>query len=101
MDVRGQLEDRLRRDRDNILAWCQEMVRIPSENPPGNTIDIFNWVSSFLEKNGVDYETVAPEPTMPNLVASYEGGEPGKHLVLNGHMDVFPAGDPTLWSADP
>jgi succinyl-diaminopimelate desuccinylase len=38
---------------------------------------------------------------MPNLVATIEGSEPGKHLVLNGHLDVFPAGDPALWSDAP
>ena len=28
---------------------------------------------------------------MPNIVGSFEGATPGHHLVLNGHMDVFPA----------
>ena len=26
---------------------------------------------------------------------------PGPHLVLNGHLDVFPAGDPARWSRPP
>ena len=38
---------------------------------------------------------------MPNLIAACDGSRPGKHLVLNGHLDVFPAGDPALWSDDP
>jgi succinyl-diaminopimelate desuccinylase len=59
------------------------------------------FVTRYLEARGVDYEVVAPQPTMPNLVATIEGGEPGKHLVLNGHLDVFPAGDPALWSDAP
>ena len=28
---------------------------------------------------------------MPNIVGSFEGARPGHHLVLNGHIDVFPA----------
>ena len=28
---------------------------------------------------------------MPNIVGSFAGGKLGRHLVLNGHMDVFPA----------
>ena len=27
---------------------------------------------------------------MPNIVGSFAGPTPGHHLVLNGHMDVFP-----------
>src|SRR5207248_2322723 len=50
---------------------------------------------------GLDYDLVAPQPTMPNVVATVEGGEPGPHLVLNGHLDVFPAGEPARWSGDP
>ena len=101
MDLRAQLEDRLRNDRDSIIEFCQDLVRIPSENPPGDTTQLYDFVSSYLEGRGVDYQTVAPQPTMPNLLASFEGGETGKHLVLNGHLDVFPAGDPEGWSDDP
>jgi succinyl-diaminopimelate desuccinylase len=37
---------------------------------------------------------------MPNVLATLENG-PGRHLVLNGHLDTFPVGDPTRWSHDP
>lgn len=100
-EARQKLEDRLRRDRDDILDLIQKMVRIPSENPPGDTTQLYAFVSDYLEKRGLDHETVAPQAHMPNLVATYEGGEPGKHLVLNGHLDIFPAGDPAFWSDDP
>jgi succinyl-diaminopimelate desuccinylase len=36
---------------------------------------------------------------MPNLVATFDCGRPGRHLALNGHIDVFPAGDG--WTKDP
>ncbi len=32
------------------------------------------------------------------MVASFEGSAPGKHLVLNGHIDVFPVGDHERWT---
>jgi succinyl-diaminopimelate desuccinylase len=28
---------------------------------------------------------------MPNVLGGFDGGAPGRHLVLNGHIDVFPA----------
>src|SRR5947209_8796633 len=101
MDTRARLEERLRRDRDAIVELVQELVRIPSENSPGDTTAVFDFVTRYLEGRGLDYEVVAPQPSMPNLVSTFEGGEPGRHLVLNGHLDVFPAGDPALWSDDP
>ena len=38
---------------------------------------------------------------MPNLVAATRFARPGRHLVLNGHIDVFPSGDPARWTHDP
>ena len=38
---------------------------------------------------------------MPNLVSTFAGRGTGRHLVLNGHLDVFPPGDPAAWSRDP
>src|SRR5690554_6470959 len=101
MDIRGELTRQLERDREKLIGLCQDLVRIPSENPPGDTTKIVDFVARYLEQQGVDYEIVAPEPTMPNVVASFEGGDAGKHLVLNGHLDTFPAGDPARWSFDP
>jgi succinyl-diaminopimelate desuccinylase len=101
MDARAQLEERLTRDRDQILALVQDLVRIPSENPPGDTTRVFDYLASYLARRGLDYEIVAPRPTLPNLIATCTGSEPGKHLVMNGHLDVFPAGDRALWSGDP
>ena len=36
------------------------------------------------------------------VIASFEGAKgPGRHLVLNGHLDVFPVGDRAAWRRDP
>jgi succinyl-diaminopimelate desuccinylase len=101
MDLREHLQDQLRRDRDDIIRFVQDLVRIPSENPPGDTTELYAFITGYLEKHGLDYQTVAPVPEWPNLVASFEGGQPGRHLVLNGHLDIFPAGDRSKWSGDP
>lgn len=45
---------------------------------------------------------VAPEPSMPNIVGSFEGGAgPGRHLVLNGHIDTFPVDEAEAWRHGP
>jgi succinyl-diaminopimelate desuccinylase len=99
--ARTALEARLQHDRDEIIAFVRTLVQIPSENPPGDTTAVFDVVTRWLESRGLDYRIVAPQPHMPNLLASFEGGNPGRHLVLNGHLDVFPAGDPARWSDPP
>src|SRR5688500_18987465 len=100
-DPRDYLTQRLRNSRDEIIDLVQRMVRIPSENPPGDTTELYAFVAGYLEERGLDFETVAPQAHLPNLVATLRGGQPGRHLVLNGHLDVFPAGDPSVWSDDP
>lgn len=99
--MRDQLVARLARDEDAIIRFVQEMARIPSENPPGDTTDLFGFVAGYLDERGLDYETIAPVPNWPNLLASFEGARPGRHLILNGHLDIFPAGDRSAWSVDP
>jgi succinyl-diaminopimelate desuccinylase len=101
VDVRTRLKNRLNEDRDSIIALVRDMVRIPSENPPGDTTELFRFVTGYLGERGIDVDVVAPNPTLPNLIATVDGAAPGKHLVLNGHLDIFPAGDPSLWSVDP
>ncbi len=99
--MRASLEQRLDSDSDAILKFVQRMVQIPSENPPGDTTDLAAFLTDWLDERRLDHEIVAPQPTMPNIVATFDGSQPGRHLVLNGHLDVFPAGDPAQWSADP
>jgi succinyl-diaminopimelate desuccinylase len=101
LDVRAHLQERLVRDRDKIISLVQEMTRIPSENPPGDTRQLFDFVAGYLDQHGAPFQRVDPVTEWPNVLGTFEGGEPGRHLVLNGHLDVFPAGDPSLWTDDP
>ena len=51
---------------------------------------------------GADFDPIiiAPQADMPNIVARFDAPKAGRHLVLNGHMDVFPAADHE-WSRSP
>jgi acetylornithine deacetylase len=37
----------------------------------------------------------------PNVVGVWRGTGGGRSIILNGHMDVVPAGDPAQWRDDP
>ena len=100
-DLRADLAARLERDAERHIALVRDMTRIPSENPPGDTTALFAFVADYLSERGVAYRVVAPQTHLPNLIATFKGAQPGRHLILNGHLDVFPSGDPEQWSADP
>jgi len=51
--------ERLRKD---IIRYTHEMVRIPSENPPGNETAISDYVSENLSTIGFDVEQVESKP---------------------------------------
>ena len=101
-DSKEQLGKWIDEDRDKIIAFLCGFVRAKSPNPPGDTTLAAAHVTQFLSANGLPFRVIAPDASMPNIVGSFDTGRPGPHLVLNGHMDVFPA-DATAegWTQDP
>jgi succinyl-diaminopimelate desuccinylase len=79
----------------------REFTRIDTSNPPGDTRAGAALVARVLEENGLAFRTVAPKEDNPNLIATAAGPAPARHLVLNGHIDVFPIGDRSRWTRDP
>ncbi len=100
-EARDALSRRIDVERERLVQFFQDFVRVDTSNPPGDTRAGAAFIGRFLEANGIAHRVVAPQETMPNIVASIEGASPGRHLVLNGHIDVFPIGDPGRWSRDP
>jgi succinyl-diaminopimelate desuccinylase len=58
-------------------------------------------IRQLLAGHGVEYRVIAPDEMMPNIVATFDAGKPGRRLALNGHIDVFPVGDGEGWTRDP
>jgi succinyl-diaminopimelate desuccinylase len=88
-------------DRERLIEFWRQFIRCKSPNPPGDTLAAAAHVTGFLDSNGLQYRTIAPNAVMPNFIASFDCGKPGRHLVLNGHIDVFPVEDNTKWNYDP
>ncbi len=104
MSDRQQLLDWIDAEQDQIFGFYRDFVRKKSPNPPGDTTEAVRHITRFLDGSGVPYRLVDPQPTMANVLGTFEGGRPGRHLVLNGHIDVFPVGeDPASegWTQDP
>jgi succinyl-diaminopimelate desuccinylase len=89
------------RDRDLLVKFLSDFVARPSPNPPGDTKVAAAFLRDSIEALGapIGYRTVKPD--WPNVVGSFDCAAMGKHLVLNGHIDVFPVGPVDTWSRDP
>jgi succinyl-diaminopimelate desuccinylase len=90
----------LEAEQDASIAFLQALLRAPSPNPPGDTRTAAALLIETLRKAGLEPKVFSPHLEMPNIVAHFDGGRPGRHLVLNGHIDVFPVAAHE-WSRDP
>jgi len=94
------------------LAW---LVRTRSIT--GDEDEIQAGLADRLEALGLDVEIFHPDPAAVRgdpdwpgeevarssltVVIGRAGRTGGKRLVLSGHVDVVPAGDPSTWTGDP
>lgn len=107
-----KLEDRItheiRARRDDLIALTQDLIRIPTLNPPGRHYrEICDHLAERLLAEGFEVELIrahdAPgdSDTYPrwNMVARREGTRPGECVHFNSHHDVVEVGHG--WSRDP
>jgi len=100
-DIKNQLLARIDADRNVIVEFLRGFLRCKSPNPPGDTLAAAQFVAAFLERAGLTYKKVAAKEDRPNIIATTRFPMPGPHLVLNGHIDVFPVGVESEWKRDP
>jgi acetylornithine deacetylase/succinyl-diaminopimelate desuccinylase family protein len=111
--IAPELAARLRRAAAELeeptVAFLRELVRIPTENPKlanveaGAEADCQDVIERRLTNLGLAIDRWDVYPGRPDLVATLPGvgGEGGRSLILNGHIDVVPGGDPAGWTHDP
>jgi succinyl-diaminopimelate desuccinylase len=99
--VRDTLLAWIERDRDTIVEFLSRFVAIPSPNPPGDTRAAAAFLHDRIVALGAPAAYRTAKPEWPNVTGSFASGAGGPHLVLNGHIDVFPAGEAADWSRDP
>ncbi|MDX1433957.1 MAG: M20/M25/M40 family metallo-hydrolase [Gammaproteobacteria bacterium] len=100
-DDKRALLERVEADRGELVEFLSRFVQAASPNPPGDTRAAVAHIRAFLDARDLPYRIIDPMPEFPNVVASFEGGAPGKHLVLNGHIDCFPVSASEHWTHGP
>lgn len=96
MDLRRALEGELEPCKGAILEFCRDLIRIPTENPPGVRYrECAERLRQELEALGLPAEVIEapgfPENPRFNLL-SLHGGR-GPVVYFHGHYDVVPAQD--------
>lgn len=78
----------------------KSIVEKPSDNPPGDTTEPAEVVTSLLSSNGFTVELVKAVDGKVNVVAEWNTGQ-RESILFNGHLDTVPIGDRSLWKFDP
>jgi len=75
----------------DVSRVCADLVKIRSENPPGRTDEVIEYIRSFLTGIGISSVVSGNALGMCNLVTT--GKSELRPLLFCGHVDVVPALD--------
>ncbi|MES0812336.1 acetylornithine deacetylase/succinyl-diaminopimelate desuccinylase family protein [Roseibium sp. SCPC15] len=94
--------------RDDLIVLTQELLRIPTLNPPGeNYREICEYLDKRLRRSGFEIELIRAHGTPGdcekyprwNIVARRDGKHAGECVHFNSHIDVVDVGHG--WTKDP
>jgi acetylornithine deacetylase len=103
------VEDR----REHLVVLTRELVAFRSENPKllvdagaqeaGREQEAAcqSAMAAHLAELGAEVDRFEALPGREDVVGTIRGAGGGRSLILNGHVDVVPAGDPGDWPHDP
>ncbi len=93
---------------DEEVRFLQELIRVPTDTPPGNnaphaerTAELLGAMGLAAEKHAVpdaEVKAIGLE-TITNLIVRRRFGDGGQTIALNAHGDVVPPGEG--WTHDP
>ncbi|MDO5695753.1 MAG: M20 family metallopeptidase [Eubacteriales bacterium] len=88
---------------EELIGLVQDLVRLPSVNPPGREQLVTRYLTKFLADEGMNYWTVEAAPDRHNVLVLLEGEMRGEGLIFTGHQDVVPVSQDEMqrWSGDP
>ena len=102
--LRLEIENR----RDDLVRLTQDLIRIPTLNPPGRHYrDICDYLAARMSARGWQCDLIrahgspgdSEEFPRWNIVASHDAGRPGECVHFNSHHDVVEVGHG--WTRDP
>ena len=104
----SNLAESIENKRDDLIALTQDLVKIPTLNPPGeNYLEICEYLKTRLRKSNFNIELIRANGSpgdsdkFPrwNIISRREGSGKGDCVHFNSHTDVVDVG--SGWSFDP
>src|SRR6056297_1496912 len=86
-------------NRVELFEFTETLVGYETQNPPGRTVDVVEWLEDTLEEPSLSVERFEVDPEKPNLVATLSG-RTDRTLCFNGHLDTVPF-DGSDWAYAP
>lgn len=85
---------------DEAMRHFQAILRLDTQNPPGNEVRVVEYLKGVLEAEGIPVQIFARDPQRPNLVARLRGDGSKRPLLVMGHTDVVTV-DAAKWTHPP
>lgn len=80
-------------NRKRLIRLTQKLIRINSENPPGNELEIARFVRQYMEDFGLKCKSYEFARNRPNLVGLLKANsKEAKTILISPHLDTVPAG---------
>ena len=79
-------------NKNRLLRLTQQLIRIKSENPPGDETQIAGFVKDYLKQLGLEVRIYEFKSGRPNVLAVLKGSNPRRSLLITPHLDTVPAG---------
>ena len=86
---------------DGLVALLQQMIRIPSPNPPGDTRAMADFCAAYLRAAGFATQLVAPDNRAWSIVGRAGSAANGPVVVYHAHIDTVPLGQNARWTHAP
>ncbi len=84
----------------DMTAFCRRLIQTPSVNGEHHELAMAELLAAEANRLGLHAELVSEQPRRPNIIISTATRGP-IGLLLVGHLDTVPPGDPAQWRYPP
>lgn len=116
MNLHNRVKENIQAKKEEYIQFLQKLIQVPSTT--GNELEAQTLVAKRLKEKGLEVDVWTPNyeeliiskffnpirenyENSPNVVGVLKGKGNGKSVILNGHIDVVPAGDESQWMDHP
>lgn len=103
--TKEQLHEQVLARKDELIALCQDLIRIKNQSPIDDQAPALDFVQNYLAEAGIASERIVADAGEDYPVVFAQMGDASAEgsfrVVLNGHVDVVPVGQRSGWDFDP